>query len=94
MTEAGKARAKRHGIKSKYAGDEPRNDELTIHLPKIKRLPKKKPKRQFSVSANKRTRRFRRKENLNKRADWAAYETRLNATWPIVRQAEKGEKAR
>jgi hypothetical protein len=51
-----RAKARRHGIKSRYAGDEPRNDELTAHWPKPKR-----------TALPKRTAKWRRKEKINKR---------------------------
>lgn len=76
MTHALRDKARRHGIKSKYAGDEPRGDELTAHLPKPKikrRLP----------SPFKRTVKLRRKDKLNKHADAANYEARLAAPWPL-----------
>ena len=74
----------RRRTKSKYAGDEPRADELTAHLPrpKIKR-------HRFTPPLQKRMAKLRRKDKINEYADAANYEARLSAPWPL----EKGRRA-
>ena len=72
-------RARRNGTRSKYAGDEPRNDEAIAHWPKPKR--KALPKR---------TAAWRRKAKMIRHADEAAYRARLTAPWPIYARAKKG----
>jgi hypothetical protein len=78
MTRTLRQRARRNGTRSTYAGDEPRADELTAHLPKSKR---KVPKC---------TAKWRRKDKLNKRAAEAAYQARLTAPWPLYVRAKEG----
>jgi hypothetical protein len=73
-------RALRHGTKSKYAGDEPRNRELTEHWPKPKPL-------KFSKRALKQ----KRKDRANKRADEKAYQARVTSPWPIVAREKGGQ---
>ena len=84
MTEAGKARAKRHGTKSKYAGDEPRADEFTTHLPRTKRKTRRAP------TLSKLSSRLKRKDTATRRAAIAAYEARLDALWQIVSLKKEG----
>jgi hypothetical protein len=66
MSNTLRDKARRRGTKSKLAGDEPCNDELTAHLPKAK--VKHRP---FPLS--KRAMRMRRKLKITKHADVAAY---------------------
>jgi hypothetical protein len=75
-------RVRRHGTRSKYAGDEPRNREIVEHWPE-------KRKRQSAAISKRETKR-RRKEEINKRAAEAAYQARLTAPWPIYVCAQKG----
>jgi hypothetical protein len=82
MTRALRMKARLRGIASIYAGDEPRRDELTAHLPKPK------IKRRRSPPLPKRTAKFRRKDKVNKHADAASYEARLAAPWPLVRRED------
>lgn len=74
-----KARVRLHGTKNAYAGDEPRNDELTAHW---KQWPEK-CKRPRKPAPPKRTAKLRRKDQVMKRAADKAYRARLAAPWPI-----------
>jgi hypothetical protein len=75
-------RARHHGSKSIYAGDEPRNHELTKHWPKQKRQRQKISKRDVKR---------KRKRRAQQRAVRAAYQTRLAAPWALVRKGEQKE---
>lgn len=81
MTVLGQ-RARHHGTKSIFAGDEPRDRELSEHWPKGPKL--KRP------ALSKREAKRRRKEKLIKHADEATYQGRLTAPWPILVRDEKG----
>lgn len=61
-------RARRHGTKSIYAGDEPQWHELTVHWPK-----RKMKRRRFPPP--KRIAKQKRKDRANKFADTASYRT-------------------
>lgn len=74
-------RVRQHGTKSKYAGDEPRADELTAHLPK----PKIK-RRRFPPPLPKRMAKLKRKDTTNQRSDVANYKARLPTPWPLVKE--------
>jgi hypothetical protein len=84
MSRVLRNRAKRNGTQSKYAGDEPRGDELTAHLPK----PKIKHRR--FAPPTKRTMKRRRKVRINKHADAAAYQARVTAPWSLYVAAKEG----
>jgi hypothetical protein len=75
-----KGRARRHGTKSKYAGEEPRARELTEHWPK------KRKRRRITLS--KRTMKLRRKDRANRRADLANHKARLAAPWALYVKEE------
>jgi hypothetical protein len=79
-----KDRATRNGTASIYAGSEPRRDELTAHLPKAKKI----KRRRFPPS--KRAMRLQRQDKANKHADVTAYQARLTAPWPIYVRAKEG----
>ncbi len=66
-----------HGTKSIFAGDEPRRDELTAHLPKPK------IKRRRFPPLPKRMAKLKRKDRANKHADEASYRARLTSPWGI-----------
>jgi hypothetical protein len=84
MNRALKDRAKRNGRKSKYAGDEPRNNELTVHLPRMK------IKRRHFPSVSKKNAQRRRKARIKRHAAAALYEARLVATWALYVDVMKG----
>ena len=76
-------RARQHGTKSKFAGDEPRADELKAHLPKPKIT-----RRRFPPPLPKRVAKLKRKDKINKHVDAASYEARFTAPWPLVKKGE------
>jgi hypothetical protein len=78
-------RARRHGTKSIYAGDEPRNRELAEHW---RRRPEKREYE--SPPLPKRLAKLKRKDKIIKQADKAAHEARLAAPWPLYVSAKEG----